>query len=86
MLVKETRHDPARRATPCPSRYQDFRSLLIGFINRFGAVSVALEGSFGVHDSGEKNVWFVFPPLRVNSRSGEQSVYFDCRNREKSWL
>src|SRR5271157_3065287 len=51
LLIKETRNDPARRASPCPSRYQTFRSLLIGFINRFGGVSVVTEGSFGVHDS-----------------------------------
>jgi len=56
---KETRNDPARRATPCPSRYQTFRSLLIGFINRFGGVSVVTEGSFGVHDSGEKDMRFM---------------------------
>jgi len=35
-----------------------FRSLLIGFINRFGGVSVVTEGSFGVHDSGEKDMRF----------------------------
>ena len=50
LLIKETRNDPARRATPCPSRYQTFRSLLIGFINRFGGVSVVTEGSFRAHD------------------------------------
>lgn len=59
LLIKETRNDPARRATPCPSRYQNFRSLLIGFINRFGGVSVVTEGSFGVHDSGEKDMRFM---------------------------
>src|SRR5271165_5472363 len=51
LLIKETRNDPARRATPCPSRYQTFRSWLIGFINRFDGVSVVTKGSLGVHDS-----------------------------------
>ena len=59
LLIKETRNDPARRATPCPSRYPTFRSLLIGFINRFGGVSVVTEGSFGIHDSGEKDMRFM---------------------------
>ena len=69
LLVKETRNDPARRATPCPSRYQDFRSLLIGFINRFGGVSGRLGGFFlGFTILGRKTCGSCFPPLRVNSR------------------
>src|SRR5271169_5613686 len=51
-----TPHVEQRRAR---AAIKTFRSLLIGFINRFGGVSVVTQGSFGVHDSGEKDMRFM---------------------------